>query len=81
MHRRLLLAMPLCLLILQGRAPAQTWPNKPVRVLVPFPAGGAVDVLARTVYEKVSARLGQPFVIENRLERLWNGCPPNVGNG
>jgi tripartite-type tricarboxylate transporter receptor subunit TctC len=71
MLKRLLLALPFCLLISQGSAPAQTpaqtWPTRPVRVIVPFPAGGAVDVLARTVCDKVSAKLGQPFVIENRL--------------
>ena len=71
MLERLLFALPFCLLMLPGNAPAQTptqtWPTKPVRVIVPFPAGGAVDVLARTVYDKVSAKLGQPFVIENRL--------------
>jgi tripartite-type tricarboxylate transporter receptor subunit TctC len=71
MLERLLFALPFCMLMLPGNAPAQTpaptWPTKPVRVVVPFPAGGAVDVLARTVYDKVSAKLGQPFVIENRL--------------
>jgi tripartite-type tricarboxylate transporter receptor subunit TctC len=71
MLKRSLFALPFCLLISQGSAPAQTpaqtWPTKPVRVVVPFPAGGAVDVLARTVYDKVSAKLGQPFIIENRL--------------
>jgi tripartite-type tricarboxylate transporter receptor subunit TctC len=38
-----------------------------VRLIVPFPAGGAVDVLARTVFDKVTAQVGQAFVIENRL--------------
>ncbi len=71
------LLVPLCLLLSPGSAPAQTlpaqnstaqpWPTRPVRVIVPFPAGGAVDVLARTVFDKVSAQVGQPFVVENRL--------------
>ena len=47
-------------------AAAQDWPVKPVRILVPFPPGGAADALPRIVGEKLSARFGQPFVIENR---------------
>ncbi len=45
---------------------AQSYPNRPVRVLVPFAAGGAVDTLARLVGQKVSEGLGQPMIIENR---------------
>jgi len=45
---------------------AQTWPSKPVRVIVPFPPGGASDALARTVAQKMSEQLGQPFVIDNK---------------
>jgi tripartite-type tricarboxylate transporter receptor subunit TctC len=44
----------------------QAWPAKPVRVIVPFTAGSATDVVARTVTERLSTQLGQPFVIENR---------------
>jgi tripartite-type tricarboxylate transporter receptor subunit TctC len=42
------------------------WPNRPVRVVVPFPPGGSNDVVARPLAERLQARLGQPFVIENR---------------
>ena len=45
---------------------AQTWPSKPVRVIVPFPPGGASDALARTVAQKMSEQLGQPFLIDNK---------------
>jgi tripartite-type tricarboxylate transporter receptor subunit TctC len=45
---------------------AQGYPNRPIRVLVPFAAGGAVDVLARLVGQKLSEGLGQPVIIENR---------------
>ena len=45
---------------------AQTWPDKPVRVIVPFPPGGATDVVARPWMEKLTQAFGQPFVIENR---------------
>src|SRR5690349_6727888 len=67
MRSRLSLAVIAALMLSHGHAFSQTWPNRPVRIIVPFPAGGAVDVLARTIFDKVSAQVGQPFVIENRL--------------
>ena len=45
---------------------AQTYPTRPVRVIVGFPAGGVGDILARLLGQWLSERLGQPFVIENR---------------
>lgn len=45
---------------------AQTYPNQPVRIVVPFAAGGAVDTVARVVGQKMSESLGQPVVIENK---------------
>ena len=47
-------------------ASAQTYPNQPIRIVVPFAAGGAVDTVARVVGQKMSESLGQPVVIENR---------------
>lgn len=47
-------------------AGAQTYPNQPVRIVVPFAAGGAVDSVARIVGQKMSESLGQPVVIENK---------------
>jgi len=47
-------------------AVAQTYPVKPVRIVVPFPAGGGVDLTARTVGQKLSDYLGQQMVIDNR---------------
>lgn len=44
----------------------EAFPTRPVRVLVPFPPGGATDIIARLVCERLSARWGQPVVIENR---------------
>jgi len=48
-----------------GSAPAQDYPSRPVTVIVPFPPGGASDVVARIVTNQMSAILGQSFVIEN----------------
>jgi tripartite-type tricarboxylate transporter receptor subunit TctC len=45
---------------------ASAYPEKPVRLIVPFAPGGTIDVLGRIVGEKLSTRLGQPFVIDNR---------------
>ncbi len=45
---------------------AQAYPSKPVRLVVPFPAGGATDTLARTISQKASEKLGQQIVIDNR---------------
>jgi len=49
-----------------GNAWSQAYPNRPIRVLVPFAAGGAVDTLARIVGQKLSEGIGQPVIIENR---------------
>jgi tripartite-type tricarboxylate transporter receptor subunit TctC len=47
-------------------ADAQTYPNRPIRLIVPFPAGGAADVAARTVTQALSQALGQTLIIDNR---------------
>ena len=52
--------------LLGAQAQAQNFPNKPVRILVPYAAGGAVDVLARTIGQSLSKTWGQQPVIENR---------------
>jgi tripartite-type tricarboxylate transporter receptor subunit TctC len=53
-------------LLFQASCFAQTFPNKPLQLIVPFPAGGAIDVLARNVAQKASGALGQPIVIQNK---------------
>jgi tripartite-type tricarboxylate transporter receptor subunit TctC len=54
------------LLALPGAAAGQGWPSRPVTMIVPFPAGGTADLLARGVAQALSDELGQPFVVENR---------------
>jgi tripartite-type tricarboxylate transporter receptor subunit TctC len=66
MKRAFLWAAALAVWVLPGTATAQSWPSKPVHVIVPFTAGSATDIMARTVAQRLSERLGQPFVIENR---------------
>ena len=55
-------------------AVAQEWPNKPIRWIVPFPPGGAMDVMARALADKSSKTLGQAIVIENK-----SGAGGNIG--
>ncbi len=45
---------------------AQAWPNKPITLIVPFPAGGTTDVLARALGDKLSRSLGQPVIVESK---------------
>src|SRR4029079_12421962 len=52
--------------LLAAGAQAQSWPQKPVRFIVPFPPGGATDISARLLGEKLSQIWGQQVVIENR---------------
>lgn len=53
------------ILPLPTRAQPQTWPTRPVRMVVNFPAGGPLDILARQVAGFLTNRLGQPFAVEN----------------
>ena len=55
-------------------AQAQTYPSRPVKVIVPFAAGGPLDIVVRGVTDKLSASLKQPFIIENRA-----GAGGNLG--
>ena len=53
-------------LLSAGPAPAQNYPNRPIKVIVPFPAGGPTDGMARIISDRLGTVLGQSIVIENR---------------
>ena len=61
---------------LPGVVKAENWPSRPVTMVVPFPAGGPTDALARAVAARLSSDLGQQFVVENR-----GGAGGNIGAG
>ncbi|MCT9124853.1 Bug family tripartite tricarboxylate transporter substrate binding protein [Cupriavidus gilardii] len=62
------LAVPAALIMAPGlsSAQAQNYPTRPVTIIVPAPAGGGIDLIARVVGEKLAVKLGQPFIVENR---------------
>src|SRR5438105_11089561 len=66
MHSLLAALVGALLLGLSSPVVAQDYPNRPITMIVPFPAGGGVDVIGRIVAEKLAAVLGQPVIIDNR---------------
>lgn len=64
----------LAIAIASASASAQNFPSRPIKVVVPFPAGGAVDIIARSVAQKLSELWGQPVLVDNRA-----GANGNIG--
>jgi tripartite-type tricarboxylate transporter receptor subunit TctC len=76
MNRRIALGLlaSLTLIALPQLAAAQAFPGKPIKFIVPFPAGGINDILARIIADKLQAKWGQPIIIEQRT-----GAGGNIG--
>ncbi len=73
LNRRAIL-VALSVLLIGGTATAQDYPSRPVKIVVPFPAGGSNDIIARILAQKLGERTGQTFLIENR-----GGAGGNIG--
>src|SRR6266852_1718329 len=65
MSRTMVAAAPAFLLAFSGEASAQDWPTRPVTLVVPFAAGGPIDVVARIISPRMSELLGQQLVVDN----------------
>jgi tripartite-type tricarboxylate transporter receptor subunit TctC len=66
------LAAAVVVLLLPSTASSQTWPNRPVTIIMPQPAGGIADLLARGTAQALSDEFGQPFIVDNRVGASGN---------
>jgi tripartite-type tricarboxylate transporter receptor subunit TctC len=64
--KALLAAVGVAFTVVVAPVEAQSWPAKPIRMVIPYPAGGSIDVSGRRLAEDLGAELGQPIVVENR---------------
>ena len=63
---RIACLLALSLSFISGASAQTAYPVKPIRIVVPYPAGGGIDVMSRLLGQQLSQRLGQPVVIENK---------------
>src|SRR6266498_1914650 len=87
MIAKLAFALAACLLALTATAALAQYPSRPIKLIVPIPAGGAPDIAARVVGQKLSELLGQPVVVDNHagsngniagdmvVKSTTTGCP------
>ena len=73
-RRTLLVAAGFAPAIAASPVAAQAWPARPVTLIIPFPAGGAMDLLGRGVAQELGDKLGAQFVVDNRA-----GAAGNIG--
>jgi len=73
-YRKIALTPFLVIGLIAGAAHAQSWPSKPIRFIVSFPPGGSADLIARSIAPKMSEKLGQQVLVENRP-----GAGGNIG--
>lgn len=64
---RVLVAFSFCMATIHGASAQASFPEKPIRIIVPYSAGGSSDQLARTISDAMAADLGQPVIVENRV--------------
>ena len=75
MHHKIYLGLAIDLMVLCTNTVAQTYPAKPVRLIVPYAPGGGVDIVARALAQELTKRLGSQFIVENKT-----GAGGNIGS-
>ncbi len=68
----------LAVLALAEHAQSEVWPQRPVRIIVPFPAGGNTDTIARIIAQRLGDAFGQQFVVENRAGAAGSRMRPQA---